>query len=83
VWNKFSVTSKWKQIHFSRETNSQVWLVHICNPSYKGGRDRRIMVEGQPGQKVSKVLYQKKSQVWWTMSVVAEVERSGKNRDPI
>jgi hypothetical protein len=26
-------------------------VVHICNPSYLGGRNRRVVVQGQPGQK--------------------------------
>jgi hypothetical protein len=26
-------------------------IVHVCNPSYSGGRGRRILVPGQPRQK--------------------------------
>jgi hypothetical protein len=32
---------------------------HAYNPNYLGGRDRRIAVQGQPGEKVSKSLWQK------------------------
>jgi hypothetical protein len=30
-------------------------VVHIYNSSYLGGRDRRIIVRGQPGQKYETV----------------------------
>jgi hypothetical protein len=29
-------------------------VVHVYNASYSGGRDRRIMVQGQPGQKITR-----------------------------
>jgi hypothetical protein len=35
-------------------------ITHACNPSYSGGRDRRITVGGQPGQK-HKNLFKKKT----------------------
>jgi hypothetical protein len=31
-------------------------VIHACSPSYLGGRNGRIVVQGQPGQKVSKTL---------------------------
>jgi hypothetical protein len=31
---------------------------------------RRIMIQGQPRQKVSKILYKKTSQWWWLMPVI-------------
>jgi hypothetical protein len=34
-------------------------IVQTCIPSYVGGGDRWTRVQGQPGQKVSKTLYQK------------------------
>jgi hypothetical protein len=30
--------------------------IHACNPSYSGGRDRRIMVQDQSRQKMSKTV---------------------------
>jgi hypothetical protein len=38
------------------------------NPSYSGGRDRRIMVQGQPGQKLIDPHLKKKK--IWCMSVI-------------
>jgi hypothetical protein len=35
-------------------------VAHVYNPSYEGGRDVRIMGQGQLGNKVSKTLSQKK-----------------------
>jgi hypothetical protein len=32
------------------ETSSQTLVVHISDPSYREGINRRIMVPGQPGQ---------------------------------
>jgi hypothetical protein len=32
-------------------------VAHICNPSYSGDEDGRILVPGQPGYKVSKTGY--------------------------
>jgi hypothetical protein len=37
-----------------------VLVAHACNPSYSGGRDRRISVQTQPRQIVLKTLSQKK-----------------------
>jgi hypothetical protein len=31
-------------------------VVHICNPSYAGGRDERIMVESSLGKNVSETI---------------------------
>jgi hypothetical protein len=31
-------------------------VVHACNPSFFGSRDRRIMVWGQPGQNCKTLL---------------------------
>jgi hypothetical protein len=33
-------------------------VAHVCYPSYSGGRDRKIMVQSQPGRIVSEVLSQ-------------------------
>jgi hypothetical protein len=45
------------------ETNpKKLWLLpvaHTCNPSYSGGRDRRIALRSQPRQIVHKTLSQK------------------------
>jgi hypothetical protein len=38
---------------------------HFYNPSYLGGKEKRIAAQGQPGQKVSETLFQKTSQAWW------------------
>jgi hypothetical protein len=31
--------------------NKSDLVVHVCYPSYSGGRSRRILVQGQPGKK--------------------------------
>jgi hypothetical protein len=45
--------------------------VHVCNPSYSGDRDRRIMVQGQPRQKVSKTPSQKTNWTWWNTAAIS------------
>jgi hypothetical protein len=45
-------------------------VAHACNPSYSGDRDRRIMAQDQPKQKVSETLCQETSQAWWYTSVI-------------
>jgi hypothetical protein len=37
--------------HNLKLMNWVVMIVYIYNPSYLGGRDRRIKIEGQPGKK--------------------------------
>jgi hypothetical protein len=39
-----------------KKTYGQGMVAHIYNPSYLGGRERRITVQGQPRQKVSEIL---------------------------
>jgi hypothetical protein len=34
-------------------------VVHVCNPSYLGGRNRRVVVPGQSGPEVSETLSEK------------------------
>jgi hypothetical protein len=34
-------------------------VIHVYNPCYLGGEDRRVVVQGQPSEKVSKTLSQK------------------------
>jgi hypothetical protein len=34
-------------------------MMHICNPSYVGTGDRRVMVQGQPQEKVNQTLSKK------------------------
>jgi hypothetical protein len=36
-------------------------VVYICNPSYLGGRGRRIKTQGLPGQKYKKTLSEKQT----------------------
>jgi hypothetical protein len=68
-------------------------ITHICNPSYLGGRDRRIAVQDQHKLKSSRILSQRTSWEWWfkpeiTATQEAEVGGlwsyvgSGKNSRP-
>jgi hypothetical protein len=41
-----------------KKTYGQGMVAHIYNPSYLGGRERRITVQGQPRQKVSEIYLQ-------------------------
>jgi hypothetical protein len=45
-------------------------VAHTCNPSHLGGTDRKTMVRGQPGQKVSKILSQRTSLARWQRPVI-------------
>jgi hypothetical protein len=40
-----------------------------------GGRNRKIKVQGQPRQKVSKTLHNKTSQAWWYMAVTPATQK--------
>jgi hypothetical protein len=44
--------------------------VHICNPSYSGGRDRKITVQDNIGKKLAKRLSQKSSKAQWCTPVI-------------
>jgi hypothetical protein len=44
-------------------------VIHYCNPSYRGSKDRRVMVQGQPWAKKRRTypknkLKQKGMEVW-------------------
>jgi hypothetical protein len=43
---------------------------HACNLNYSRGRDRRITVQGQLMQKVSKILSEKPSWEWWSTPII-------------
>jgi hypothetical protein len=45
--------------------------VNIYNPSYLGSRDKRILVRGQPQQKVSKTLFERIRPLWWYIPIMA------------
>jgi hypothetical protein len=45
-------------------------VVDTCNPSYLAGRNRKIVISRQPGQKVAERLSQRTSCVWWAMPVI-------------
>jgi hypothetical protein len=58
------------ELLFNRQSFGQALVAHACNPSYSGGRDRRIVVGSQPGQiireTISKKPFAKKG--WWSGS---------------
>jgi hypothetical protein len=39
-------------------------MVHTCNVTYSGGRDRRIEIQGRHGQKVTKTSSRQINWVW-------------------
>jgi hypothetical protein len=53
--NKTSVQSHSNRLD-QEEQRSQVPVAHACNPSYWWGRDRRILVQSQPGKIVHEIL---------------------------
>jgi hypothetical protein len=47
----------WKSIwKITKAKKGQAPVAHACNPSYSEGRDRRIVVQSQPRQRVCKTL---------------------------
>jgi hypothetical protein len=47
-------------------------VLPVYNPSYSGGRDKSIMVGGQPKQKLTKTLpIEKPIQVQWLMPIIS------------
>jgi hypothetical protein len=62
---------KWHtQLLYKRELLGQGAVAHTCDVSYTGGRDHKIAVWGQPGQKLVRLPPQSTSQMWWHLSVV-------------
>jgi hypothetical protein len=57
-------------------------MAHVCNPSFWGGRKRRIMIWRQPGQKVSKALSQRTGQAWWVHIHNPSYVRGGGRKSP-
>jgi hypothetical protein len=50
---------------------------HTYKPSYLiEGRERRITVQGQSGQKISETLSQRTSWVWWLVPVTLAVQEA-------
>jgi hypothetical protein len=47
-------------------------VVHTHNPSYSGGRDRRIVIQGQLGQKPETLLDKYKAQSFRGVAQVVE-----------
>jgi hypothetical protein len=50
-------------------------VVHACNPSYSGGRDR-IKVQSQLWQKVSKTPPKQINQVWWSTPIIPDTQEA-------
>jgi hypothetical protein len=50
-------------------------VAHICNPSYLRGRDKKIMVQDQPGKKFSKTI-SKTTWVWWCVCVIPATQEA-------
>jgi hypothetical protein len=46
-------------------------MAHACNPSYSRGGGRRIIIQGQPRQKL-KTLYEKQTQTKRTAAMAEE-----------
>jgi hypothetical protein len=53
VQDKGSVCFREKDQHVKRPREGLGMVAHLYNPSYMQCKDRRIVVEGLPGQKVS------------------------------
>jgi hypothetical protein len=51
-------------------------VANVCGSSYSGGRDGRITVPDQPGQKGSKISSQSISQAWWCMPVIPSTQEA-------
>jgi hypothetical protein len=45
-------------------------VVYACDPSYRGGRDRKLMVQGQPREKVC-VIQRINQALWFTPIILA------------
>jgi hypothetical protein len=45
-------------------------MTHAYCPGYLGGKDRRILVQGQPRKKVSKNPSQRTNQAWWHIPLI-------------
>jgi hypothetical protein len=51
-------------------------VTRTCNLSYKEGRDWRIAVRGQNGQKVSEIIFLRTSWVWWYIPVIPVTQKT-------
>jgi hypothetical protein len=53
-------------------------VVHACNFSYTGGRERRIEIQGQsrPKKKKSKTISLKQGGAWWFTPIVPAMEEA-------
>jgi hypothetical protein len=60
-------------------------MVPTCNPSYSGGKDRRISVQAQPGKSYRYLISkqkQNKNWVWRCMPVISATQEVESNASP-